>query len=319
MIFQFSWLSQPGVINVINMIYTILDIVRIVVPIALIIMTTIDITKKVINPEDKEGQKKIMTRAIAALIVFLIPLFISILFKFFDIDINNLSPGPSGNNNTPAPTVRPTTVPTVKPILTPTPYNNCTYYIKSKCEINEGVTCYKDYNGCWVPNNVTPTPTPIITPSPTPVINCTYSTKSKCEKTEGVTCYQDYNGCWVPNNVTPTPTPRPTSTPSPTPRPTNTPRVTSTPSPTPRPTATPSPTPTSSPTPTPSIKCSPYNRPYLVDVSGQFCNDKYSNYIELLMGAENRMKNGNSFYRYYGCLNGSSSGKYNVYECMNDN
>ena len=40
------------------------------------------------------------------------------------------------------------------------------------------------------------------------------------------------------------------------------------------------------------------------------------------MGAENRLKNGKnglSFYRYYGCLNGSSSGKYNVYECMNDN
>ena len=66
------------------MIKTILDILRIVVPIGLIVMTTMDIIKKVINPDDKEGQKKIMYRAIGALIVFFIPTFIRITFKVID-------------------------------------------------------------------------------------------------------------------------------------------------------------------------------------------------------------------------------------------
>ena len=83
-LFSWSWCSQPGVKGVLDFVRTIVDIIRIVVPIVLIIMTTIDITKKVIDPEDKDGQKKIMTRAIAALIIFLIPIMIKIVFKVID-------------------------------------------------------------------------------------------------------------------------------------------------------------------------------------------------------------------------------------------
>ena len=43
------WLNQNGVKNVVDMIYRILDIIRIVVPIGLIVMTSFDISKKVIN------------------------------------------------------------------------------------------------------------------------------------------------------------------------------------------------------------------------------------------------------------------------------
>ncbi len=55
---NFNWLAQEGVLNAIDLIYKVLKIVRIIVPIGLIAMTTMDITKKVINPEDKDGQKK---------------------------------------------------------------------------------------------------------------------------------------------------------------------------------------------------------------------------------------------------------------------
>ena len=76
---------------IINMVKTLLDVIRIVVPIGLIVMTSLDISKKVINPEDKDGQKKIMTRAIAALIIFLIPtlikLTLSIIGAGTDIEI----------------------------------------------------------------------------------------------------------------------------------------------------------------------------------------------------------------------------------------
>ena len=89
MLIDFSWNctdpNSPNYIgSIFHMIKTILDILRIVVPIALIAMTTLDITKKIINPDDKEGQKKIMTRAIGALIVFFVPTIISLTFKIID-------------------------------------------------------------------------------------------------------------------------------------------------------------------------------------------------------------------------------------------
>lgn len=92
-IFSWNWCNRCGVQGIFNVIKEILNIIRIIVPIALIVMTTIDVTKKVINPEDKDGQKKIMTRAIAALIVFLIPTFIRITFKVIDWGLGNTGTG----------------------------------------------------------------------------------------------------------------------------------------------------------------------------------------------------------------------------------
>ena len=83
-LFDWNWCSQAGVQEVFNIIRGVLNVLRIVVPILLIVMTTMDVIKKVINPEDKEGQKKIMNRALAALIVFLIPSFIKITFRVID-------------------------------------------------------------------------------------------------------------------------------------------------------------------------------------------------------------------------------------------
>ena len=70
--------------SVFSMINNILGIIRIVVPIALIAMTTVDIAKKVIDPEEKDGQKKIMIRAISAVIVFLIPTLVRITMVVID-------------------------------------------------------------------------------------------------------------------------------------------------------------------------------------------------------------------------------------------
>ena len=80
-----DWCSKCGVQKTFHLIKEILNILRIIVPIALIAMTSIDVAKKVINPDDKDGQKKIMYRAIAALIVFLIPTVIKLVFKIIDI------------------------------------------------------------------------------------------------------------------------------------------------------------------------------------------------------------------------------------------
>ena len=125
MLIEFDWLSQPGVQNTLNFVYKIIDIVRIIVPIALVVMTTMDVTKKVINPEDKEGQKKILIRAIAAIVVFFVPTLINFVFKLADIDPNKTELERGSSTPTPFITPRPTTVPTIIPTpiptLTPTP------------------------------------------------------------------------------------------------------------------------------------------------------------------------------------------------------
>ena len=87
-ILEFSWdwcKGNSSILPVLHMIKVLLNIIRIVVPIGLIAFTTFDVVKKVINPDDKDGQKKIMTRAIAALIVFLIPTIINLTLKVIDI------------------------------------------------------------------------------------------------------------------------------------------------------------------------------------------------------------------------------------------
>ena len=81
---SWNWCARKEVQGVFHLIKSLLDIIRYVVPIILIIMTSLDIAKKVINPEEKEGQQKIMTRLIAAVIVFLIPIFIKLVFRVID-------------------------------------------------------------------------------------------------------------------------------------------------------------------------------------------------------------------------------------------
>ena len=124
MIIEFEWLNQSGVQNVLNMVYKIVDIIRIIVPIVLIVMTTLDITKKVINPEEKDGQKKIMIRLIAAIVVFFSPVFIRGVFKVAGIEIDdtttsNTTPTKPIVTSKPIATVKPST--TTRPIATSIP------------------------------------------------------------------------------------------------------------------------------------------------------------------------------------------------------
>ena len=81
----FNWCSQEGVQNVFSLIKNILKIVRIVVPIGLVFLTTWDVFKNVINPENKEGQAKILRRLAAAVIVFFVPLLVRFVLKLVDV------------------------------------------------------------------------------------------------------------------------------------------------------------------------------------------------------------------------------------------
>ena len=93
-----GWCNEDGVKNAFLMVKKILEVLRIIVPIALIVMTSLDVAKKVINPEEKEGQKKIINRAIAAVIVFLVPTIIRILLSIIDVGMNAASGTASGES-----------------------------------------------------------------------------------------------------------------------------------------------------------------------------------------------------------------------------
>ena len=91
---NWDWCNQKGVLSTIDIIRNILQIIRFIVPIGLIVMTSVDIFKKVINPDDKDGQKKILNRIIAGVIVFFVPLMIRFVLTIVEkggktVDHNN--------------------------------------------------------------------------------------------------------------------------------------------------------------------------------------------------------------------------------------
>jgi len=97
----YDLLHSEGVRKVLDIMNLIIGAIRWVVPIGLIVMTSIDVFNKVINPDDKEGQKKIMTRIIAAIIVFLLPTIINLIMRLVDIgNGNSNSKNNNANNNT---------------------------------------------------------------------------------------------------------------------------------------------------------------------------------------------------------------------------
>ena len=85
MFLVFNWCAQPGVQSAMKVIRTIINIIRWVVPIGLVVMTTVDLFSKVLNPDDKNAQKKIMNRVIAAVIVFFVPTLVSLVLRLVDI------------------------------------------------------------------------------------------------------------------------------------------------------------------------------------------------------------------------------------------
>lgn len=86
---EWNWCNRPEIINVFDLIKSVVDIIRIAVPIILVVMTTLDIINRVINPNDKNGQNKIMNRLIAGVIVFFIPTIISFTFRVIDMGTGN--------------------------------------------------------------------------------------------------------------------------------------------------------------------------------------------------------------------------------------
>lgn len=82
--FLFYICDTLGFLRVMSLIRTVLTIIKFLIPIGLIVWIAIDLFKNVINPETKDGVKKIGIRFVAAIIVFLLPTIISGILGLFD-------------------------------------------------------------------------------------------------------------------------------------------------------------------------------------------------------------------------------------------
>ena len=72
-----STCSDPVLAGILGIVRNIMTIIQIVVPIILIIWSTIEFLKLTTDPEAKGGNKKIINKFVAAAIVFFIPVFVN--------------------------------------------------------------------------------------------------------------------------------------------------------------------------------------------------------------------------------------------------
>lgn len=87
--------DTPGFLRIMYLVKLAMQFLRFAVPIILIVMIALDVTKNVIDPNQKEGMKKIINRLVAAAIVFLIPTLVNVIVSLIgyieEVDENGLN------------------------------------------------------------------------------------------------------------------------------------------------------------------------------------------------------------------------------------
>ncbi len=76
--------DNAGFLKAMSLVNTILTIIKFAIPLALIIWISVDLFKNMVNPDNKDGVKKIGIRLGAALIVFLVPTIVKGVLGLFD-------------------------------------------------------------------------------------------------------------------------------------------------------------------------------------------------------------------------------------------
>lgn len=77
-----SCCSDPGLVSIIDITRKIMEIFQVIVPIVLLTMLTFQLTKLVMNPDEKGGLRKITNRIIAAMVVFFLPVFVNVVMSW---------------------------------------------------------------------------------------------------------------------------------------------------------------------------------------------------------------------------------------------
>ena len=73
--------NNQGLQGILLVLKNITTLIQIIVPILLIVFATISLIKLINNPEEKNGIKKIINQFIAAIIIFLIPVFVNAIMN----------------------------------------------------------------------------------------------------------------------------------------------------------------------------------------------------------------------------------------------
>ena len=73
--------SDAGIIMLVNATRKIFDLIQLIVPILLIVFASVELTKMVINPEEKKGLKKVTNKFFAAIIVFFVPVIVNVFMQ----------------------------------------------------------------------------------------------------------------------------------------------------------------------------------------------------------------------------------------------
>lgn len=82
---------SPEMQTILGLVNTLLNVIRLIVPIVLIVLAIMDIAKVVMNSNlddkvKKEATSKLTTRVIYAIIIFLIPTIVRLVFGLVTID-----------------------------------------------------------------------------------------------------------------------------------------------------------------------------------------------------------------------------------------
>ena len=91
--------NSPGLAGLLNILKNIMTFVQIIVPILLIVFTTIKLIQFMNNPEDKKMPKKLVNSVLAAIIVFIVPVFINTTMSMLGENFNVSSCWNSTNKN----------------------------------------------------------------------------------------------------------------------------------------------------------------------------------------------------------------------------
>lgn len=80
--------SNYGLVGILNIARRIIELIQFIVPIILIIAGTVQFIELTINPELKDGFRKVLNKLIAALFVFLLPTLVDVVLGVTSSDFN---------------------------------------------------------------------------------------------------------------------------------------------------------------------------------------------------------------------------------------
>lgn len=143
--------TDAALANVLSTIRNILELIQIIAPILLLIATAIHLTRLMIDPDDKKKLNKVKNSALAAVIIFFIPVIVNAVMYMLDdtFTVSNCWNNAARNNNTP--TYMPIDPGKREKTVIPNPNNYQKVSASTKPSGNTGTEPVQSVNGSYYP------------------------------------------------------------------------------------------------------------------------------------------------------------------------